>query len=134
MDYFVLLFILFVFKKLSKPSLTFCRTFFASQQRWDLVQPLNVLTENEQMMKDTGKYLKDPKIAHFTICSFPVAKLAQEQIGPYVREMENEGKVKDSVVKMLFENGVSRSQIINGWDVVAIRALHVDNRVYIIML
>ncbi|CAH1109239.1 unnamed protein product [Psylliodes chrysocephalus] len=49
--------------------------------------PLTVLTEDEAMMKET------------------VSKLAKEQIGPYVRQMESEGKVTDSVLKTLFENG-----------------------------
>lgn len=36
-----------------------------------------------------------------------VARLAKEQILPLVREMEAEHRIKDSVVDMLFENGVS---------------------------
>ncbi|CAG9835548.1 unnamed protein product [Diabrotica balteata] len=55
--------------------------------------PLTHLTEDEQVMKDT------------------VARLAQDQIAPYVREMENEGKVKESVLKMLFENGLMGIEI-----------------------
>ncbi|CAH0552936.1 unnamed protein product [Brassicogethes aeneus] len=51
-------------------------------------QPLTILSEDELVMKQT------------------VAKLAQEQIAPFVREMETNHKFKDSVVKMLFENGL----------------------------
>lgn len=40
---------------------------------------------------------------------FLVAKLAQEQIAPFVREMEKNGRFTDSVIKTLFENGVSIS-------------------------
>lgn len=40
---------------------------------------------------------------------FSVARMAQTHISPYVREMESEGKIKDSVIKMLFENGVNKS-------------------------
>lgn len=36
-----------------------------------------------------------------------MAKLAKEQISPYVREMEKDGKLKESVVRMLFDNGVN---------------------------
>ncbi|XP_049821614.1 short/branched chain specific acyl-CoA dehydrogenase, mitochondrial isoform X2 [Aethina tumida] len=35
-----------------------------------------------------------------------VAKLAQEQIAPFVREMEKNGRFTDSVIKTLFENGL----------------------------
>lgn len=55
--------------------------------------PLTVLTEDEAMMKET------------------VSKLAKEQIGPYVRQMESEGKVTDSVLKTLFENGLMGIEI-----------------------
>ncbi|KAK9885892.1 hypothetical protein WA026_013766 [Henosepilachna vigintioctopunctata] len=50
--------------------------------------PLTMLSENETIMKET------------------VRKLAKEQIEPYIREMETEGKFKQSVVDMLFENGL----------------------------
>lgn len=40
------------------------------------------------------------------VYTFLVCKLAQEQIGPFVREMENNGKFNQSVIDMLFENGV----------------------------
>lgn len=36
-----------------------------------------------------------------------MAKLAREEIAPYVREMEDNNKFKDSVVDLLFQNGVS---------------------------
>ncbi|CAH1116322.1 unnamed protein product [Phaedon cochleariae] len=49
--------------------------------------PLTCLSEDEKAMKET------------------VARLAQEQIAPYVREMENEGRFKESITKMCFENG-----------------------------
>ncbi|KAJ8928383.1 hypothetical protein NQ314_019048 [Rhamnusium bicolor] len=55
--------------------------------------PLTYLSENEIAMKET------------------VARLAHEQIRPYVREMENEGKLKESVIKMLFENGLMGIEI-----------------------
>ncbi|XP_018578394.1 short/branched chain specific acyl-CoA dehydrogenase, mitochondrial isoform X2 [Anoplophora glabripennis] len=55
--------------------------------------PLTLLSEDEQAMKET------------------VAKLAKEQIGPYVREMEKNGKFKDSVIKMLFDNGLMGIEI-----------------------
>lgn len=44
-----------------------------------------------------------PKFNNYFIAA---ARLATEKIGPYVRQMENEGKVHDSVLSMLFENGV----------------------------
>ncbi|XP_017783448.1 PREDICTED: short/branched chain specific acyl-CoA dehydrogenase, mitochondrial [Nicrophorus vespilloides] len=50
--------------------------------------PLTQLTEDEMMMKET------------------VARLAKEQIGPVVREMEAEHKIKPEIVDMLFENGL----------------------------
>ncbi|XP_045464926.1 short/branched chain specific acyl-CoA dehydrogenase, mitochondrial [Harmonia axyridis] len=50
--------------------------------------PLTELTENEVVMKET------------------VQKLSKEQIGPYVREMEEKGRFNDSVMEMLFQNGL----------------------------
>ncbi|XP_044767162.1 short/branched chain specific acyl-CoA dehydrogenase, mitochondrial [Coccinella septempunctata] len=50
--------------------------------------PLTSLTENELLMKET------------------VHKLAKEQIEPNVREMEKDGKFKNSVLDMLFKNGL----------------------------
>ncbi|GJQ69140.1 hypothetical protein Trydic_g6297 [Trypoxylus dichotomus] len=50
--------------------------------------PITDLTEDELMMKET------------------VARLAKEQIAPYVREMEAAGSLKQSVVDMLFDNGL----------------------------
>ncbi|XP_019866288.1 short/branched chain specific acyl-CoA dehydrogenase, mitochondrial isoform X1 [Aethina tumida] len=49
---------------------------------------LTTLSEDELTMKNT------------------VAKLAQEQIAPFVREMEKNGRFTDSVIKTLFENGL----------------------------
>jgi hypothetical protein len=51
--------------------------------------PLTTLSDDELAMKET------------------VARLAQEQIAPHVRAMEDEGRFKDSVIDMLFNNGVS---------------------------
>ncbi|KAK9695610.1 Acyl-CoA dehydrogenase, N-terminal domain [Popillia japonica] len=50
--------------------------------------PLTELTEDELMMKET------------------VARLSKEQIAPYVREMEEAGAIKQSVLDMLFSNGL----------------------------
>ncbi|KAI4457608.1 acyl-coa dehydrogenase [Holotrichia oblita] len=50
--------------------------------------PLTELTEDELMMKET------------------VARLSKEQIAPYVREMEAAGAIKQSVLDMLFSNGL----------------------------
>lgn len=36
-----------------------------------------------------------------------MAKLAKEDIAPLVRKMEKEAKIDDTVLKVLFENGVS---------------------------
>jgi len=55
--------------------------------------PLTMLSEDEVMMKET------------------VARLAKEQILPLVREMEQEHKLKESVVKMLFDNGLMGVEI-----------------------
>ncbi|CAO1396458.1 unnamed protein product [Diamesa serratosioi] len=52
------------------------------------VKPLTYLTDDEQVMKDT------------------VAKLAQEQILPLVRKMDDEHKLDAGLVKTLFENGL----------------------------
>ncbi|XP_023017191.2 short/branched chain specific acyl-CoA dehydrogenase, mitochondrial [Leptinotarsa decemlineata] len=54
----------------------------------NIQMPLTHLSEDEKIMKQT------------------VARLAQEQILPHIREMENEGKIKESVIKMCFENGL----------------------------
>jgi len=53
-----------------------------------LPPPLTFLTEDEKMMKET------------------VAKLAQEQIAPLVKKMDEEHKFDPSVVKAVFENGL----------------------------
>jgi len=50
--------------------------------------PLTILSEDERAMQET------------------VSRLAKDQIGPYVRQMENDKKFTDSVVKSLFENGL----------------------------
>ncbi|CAG9857134.1 unnamed protein product [Phyllotreta striolata] len=55
--------------------------------------PLTSLTEDEAAMKET------------------VAKLAKEQIAPFVRQMEDEKKVTDSVLKTLFDNGLMGIEI-----------------------
>lgn len=41
------------------------------------------------------------------IINLLVAKLAKEQIQPFVRKMDDSHKIDDSVVNMLFENGVN---------------------------
>lgn len=51
---------------------------------------------------------------NLTEIDFSVARLAQEQIGPHVREMEQEGKLKQSVVDMLFHNGVMLKPRLSG--------------------
>ncbi|KAG5880582.1 hypothetical protein JTB14_002391 [Gonioctena quinquepunctata] len=50
--------------------------------------PLTHLSKDELIMKET------------------VARLAKEQISPHIREMEQEGRIRDSVIKMCFENGL----------------------------
>ncbi|EFA12207.2 short/branched chain specific acyl-CoA dehydrogenase, mitochondrial [Tribolium castaneum] len=55
--------------------------------------PLTILSEDELAMKET------------------VARLAREQINPHVRDMEKEGKFKQSIVDMLFENGLMGIEI-----------------------
>ncbi|KAJ3641770.1 hypothetical protein Zmor_028249 [Zophobas morio] len=55
--------------------------------------PLTTLSEDEQAMKET------------------VARLAQEQIAPHVREMDNDGKFKSSIIDLLFQNGLMGVQI-----------------------
>ncbi|XP_037935009.1 short/branched chain specific acyl-CoA dehydrogenase, mitochondrial-like [Teleopsis dalmanni] len=55
--------------------------------------PLTFLTDDEKMMKET------------------VAKLAQEQIAPLVKKMDEEHKFDPSVVKAVFENGLMGIEI-----------------------
>ncbi|XP_072394452.1 short/branched chain specific acyl-CoA dehydrogenase, mitochondrial-like [Diabrotica undecimpunctata] len=50
--------------------------------------PLTILTEDENMLKDN------------------VAKFCKANIAPYVREMENKGEIKKSVMDMCFEHGL----------------------------
>nr|AEE61855.1 unknown [Dendroctonus ponderosae] len=50
--------------------------------------PLTYLSDDEKAMQET------------------VSKLAKEQILPHVKDMENEKKIKDSVLKLLFDNGL----------------------------
>lgn len=50
--------------------------------------PLTILSDDERAMQET------------------VSRLAKEQILPHVRDMENEKMIKDSVLKLLFENGL----------------------------
>ncbi|XP_043275016.1 short/branched chain specific acyl-CoA dehydrogenase, mitochondrial [Venturia canescens] len=56
-------------------------------------RPLTQFTDDETMMKET------------------VAKLAKEQIAPLVKKMEKEGKIDDTVLKMLFDNGLMGTEI-----------------------
>lgn len=48
------------------------------------------------------------KFCNSNFLFFTVARLAQEQISPYIREMEKEGKLHKSVIDALFQNGVSK--------------------------
>jgi len=57
------------------------------------IQPLTFLTDDERMMKET------------------VAKLAQEQISPFVKKMDQEHKFDPSVIKAVFENGLMGMEI-----------------------
>ncbi|XP_050512727.1 short/branched chain specific acyl-CoA dehydrogenase, mitochondrial-like [Diabrotica virgifera virgifera] len=50
--------------------------------------PLTLLTEDENMLKDS------------------VAKFSKANIAPYVREMENDGEIKKSVLDMCFQHGL----------------------------
>ncbi|KAK7075239.1 hypothetical protein SK128_013126 [Halocaridina rubra] len=50
--------------------------------------PLTVLSDEERIMKET------------------VAKFANEQIGPFVSKMDNEGNFEPSVIQGLFDNGL----------------------------
>lgn len=43
----------------------------------------------------------------FKLFYFSVARLATEKIGPLVRQMEDDGKIHESVLNMLFDNGVN---------------------------
>jgi len=60
---------------------------------YSAVAPITQLTEDELVMKET------------------VAKFAQEQIAPLVREMEANEKLDDRLVKQLFENGLMGIEI-----------------------
>ncbi|KAJ3641768.1 hypothetical protein Zmor_028247 [Zophobas morio] len=55
--------------------------------------PLTLLRDDENVMKQT------------------VARLAREQISPYVRDMEKEGKYKQSIIDALFSNGLMGIEI-----------------------
>uniref|UniRef100_A0A1A9VYL2 Short/branched chain specific acyl-CoA dehydrogenase, mitochondrial n=1 Tax=Glossina austeni TaxID=7395 RepID=A0A1A9VYL2_GLOAU len=55
--------------------------------------PLISLTEDEKVMKET------------------VAKLAQEQVAPFVKKMDENHKFEESVVKAMFENGLMGIEI-----------------------
>ncbi|XP_044738007.1 short/branched chain specific acyl-CoA dehydrogenase, mitochondrial-like [Chrysoperla carnea] len=66
---------------------------YSQQCTTEVPKPVTFLTDDEIMMRDTA------------------ARLATEKIGPYVRQMENEGKVHDSVLSMLFENGLMGIEI-----------------------
>ncbi|KAL4231870.1 hypothetical protein ACF0H5_009446 [Mactra antiquata] len=55
--------------------------------------PVDLLTEEEQMMKDT------------------VAKLAAERIQPLVRQMDADSQMDPSIIKALFENGLMGVEI-----------------------
>ncbi|KAJ3641769.1 hypothetical protein Zmor_028248 [Zophobas morio] len=55
--------------------------------------PLTLLSDDENVMKQT------------------VARLAREQISPYVRDMEKEGKFKQAVIDALFSNGLMGIEI-----------------------
>lgn len=54
----------------------------------DKANPVSFLTEDEKMMKET------------------VAKLAKEQIAPFVTKMDEDNQLDPTVIKMLFDNGL----------------------------
>ena len=87
--------------------------------------PLTLLSDDENVMKQTGKneIKKYTTCLHFCyLCAARscllspiyylfhnlVARLAREQISPYVRDMEKEGKFKQAVIDALFSNGVNK--------------------------
>lgn len=59
----------------------------------DSPKPLTYLTEDEQMMKET------------------VRRLAVDQIGPHVRDMDRDGFIKQPIIDMLFQNGLMGIEI-----------------------
>lgn len=65
---------------------------FASRSQYS-TGPLTQFTDDERMTKEA------------------VAKLAKEEIGPLVREMERVGKIDDGVIRKLFENGLMSVEI-----------------------
>lgn len=85
--------------------------------------PLTYLSEDERVMQETGNCHLILQILNYTYevwnkkliqiilskfgYGFSVSRVAKEQILPHVRTMENEKKINDSVLKALFENGVS---------------------------
>lgn len=73
-------------KNLVQPAAKFSSSSFGTTQ--GPTSPLTYLTEDEQMMKET------------------VAKLAQEQILPLVRKMDDDHQFDPSVVKAMFDNGL----------------------------
>ncbi|KAJ8668608.1 hypothetical protein QAD02_010271 [Eretmocerus hayati] len=60
--------------------------------------PINFLTEDEQMMKET------------------VAKLAKDEVLPLVRKMEQEHKVDKDLLRKLFENGLMGLEVPTEYD------------------
>lgn len=73
-------------KNLIQPAAKYSSSSFGTAQ--GPTSPLTFLTEDEQMMKET------------------VAKLAQEQIAPLVKKMDEEHQFDPSVIKAVFDNGL----------------------------
>ncbi|XP_031330981.1 short/branched chain specific acyl-CoA dehydrogenase, mitochondrial-like [Photinus pyralis] len=88
----------------------------AATQVTDSPKPLTYLTEDEQMMKET------------------VRRLAVDQIGPHVRDMDRDGFIKQPIIDMLFENGVSCFNVLTPCFYYAVPTQISITRVWIITL
>ena len=81
-------------------------------RRWlngGLLNPVTQLSDEEQMMRDTGDYIYVFKYIYLSISAFipcTVSRFAREKIQPLVREMDEKSEMDKGIIKGMFEQGV----------------------------
>ena len=74
-----------------------------------LLNPVTQLSDEEQMMRDTGDYIYVFTHIYLSISvSIPctVSRFAREKIQPLVREMDEKSEMDKGIIKGMFEQGV----------------------------
>lgn len=92
-------------------ALASCNFSNSSSNRSEVPVPITTLTEEEQMMKETGElvgcFLAFSELLPLVQLNLSVSRFAREQVQPLVREMDEKSAMDKSLIKSLFDQGVS---------------------------